>query len=54
MANIIIKTDERKAYEKQVLNDFGGNGTTERKEYAECIAARTQEALAEMKRKEKY
>ena len=53
MANVIIKSDERRAYESRVLNDFGGNGTTEHREYAECIAARTQEALAEMRRKEK-
>ena len=52
--NVIIKTDERKAHEKQVLNDFGGNPTKERTEYAECIAARTKEALAEMKRRERY
>lgn len=54
MANVIIKTDERKAYENKVLNDFGGNGTKERMEYAECIAARTNEAMAVMRRKEKY
>lgn len=54
MANVIIKSDERKAYENRVHNEFCGNGTKEHREYAECIAARTQEALAEMKRKEKY
>lgn len=54
MANIIIRTDDRKAYESRVHNDFGGNGTKEHREYAECIAARTQEAISEMKRKERY
>lgn len=52
--NVIIKTEERRECENRVHNDFGGNGTREHREYAECIAARTQEALAEMKRKERY
>lgn len=54
MANIIIKTDERKANETRILKDFGGNATKERREYAECIAAKSNEALAEMKTRRRY
>lgn len=53
MANIIIKTDERRAYEDRVRRDFGGADTAEHREYAECIAARTNEAIKEMDRHER-
>jgi len=56
MANVIIKTDERKAHEAQVLKDFQKNGsgiTSGDREAAEYIAARSSEAYAELKRMEK-
>lgn len=53
MANVIIKNDERRAFENKVLRDFGGNpnGRSAR-EAAECIAARSNEAYQELKKKE--
>ncbi|MCD7891618.1 MAG: hypothetical protein LUG26_07735 [Ruminococcus sp.] len=52
MANIIIKTDERKAYEESVLRSFGGRNNAADREAAQVIAARSQEAIAELKRME--
>lgn len=46
MANIIIKSDERKAQEETVRHSFGvRNGDSAGAEAAEVIAARTREAL---------
>lgn len=53
MAQIIIKTDERRAYEARIMRDFGGNkNSSADRESAEVIAARTKEAVAELKRME--
>ncbi len=54
MANIHIKTEERKASEKYVLDSFGRSGAVTRAERdaAEVIAARSREAYDEMKRTE--
>lgn len=50
MAQIIIKTDERRAYEARIMRDFGGNkNSSADREAAEVIAARTKEAVAELK-----
>ncbi len=53
MANIIIKTDERRADEARVLRDFGGGAGIERKEAAEAVAALCREAYCELKRSER-
>lgn len=54
MANIIIKSDERRAQESHVLKSFGKGGSTSRadREAAECVAARTQEAYGQLKKME--
>lgn len=53
MANLIIKSDERRAYENKVLRDFGGNpNDSSAREAAECIAARSNEAYDTMKKQE--
>lgn len=55
MANVIIKSDERRAHEAYVLKAFGKGGcnvTRSDYEAAECIAARTREAHKELKRME--
>ncbi len=45
MANIIIKSDERREYERQVAESFGIRGamSAEQNELAEQIAASTNE-----------
>lgn len=46
MANVIVKNDERKRREQQILRDFGHNSNTaskEAKEKAEYIAEKTME-----------
>jgi hypothetical protein len=47
MANVIIKTDERKAHERDILQSFkvSGRGTPEQREAAEVISARTMEVM---------
>lgn len=56
MANIIIKSEERKAHEAYVLESFGrskGGATTHAdREAAEVIAARTKEAYSTLKKME--
>lgn len=55
MANVIIKSEERKQHEAYVLNSFGknrGNVSRQDREAAECIAARTQEAYQNLKKME--
>lgn len=54
MANVIIKSDERKRQEDQILRDFHGDSQHSiDREAAECIAAKSREALEEMKRMER-
>ncbi len=54
MANVIIKSDEQRAYERRILNDFqrtrGCEPTKEQREAAETIARRTAEAVSQNKR----
>lgn len=53
MANVIIKKDERRAYEQRVMRSFGvKGGSREQKEAAEVVAARSAEAYKELKRME--
>lgn len=49
MANVIIKSDERRAYEAQVAESFGCRGaiSAEQREQAEMIAAKTREICRE-------
>ena len=51
MANVIIKSDERKANTAAVLQAYGvrGNATASQREAAEHIAVRSQEAYAELR-----
>lgn len=55
MANIIIKSDDRRKSETYVLQQFGKDcrtvGSGDR-EHAEYIAARTREAYAQLKKME--
>ena len=55
MANVIIKNSERQSMTNKVLKDFGYNGSNASKqtrEYAECVAQKSYEAIkkAEAKR----
>lgn len=55
MAAVIIKSEERRAHEAYVMQEFGQNRRTAdsgAREQAELIAARTREAYAEMKKME--
>jgi len=53
MANLIIKSDERRAYENRVMRSFGANpASREQREAAEVVAARSCEAYRELKRME--
>lgn len=53
MANIIIKSDERRAYEDKVMRSFGVNpANREQREAAEIVAARSNEAYNSLKRME--
>jgi hypothetical protein len=53
MANIIIKSEDRKKREAFVARSFGANmQSKEHREHVECIAARTQQAHSELKRME--
>ena len=53
MANIIIKSDERRAYENRVMRSFGANpASREQREAAEIVAARSSEAYNNLKRME--
>lgn len=52
MANVIIKSDERREEEAYVSRVFGvDNSKPEEREAAEVIAARTAEAVATDKRR---
>ena len=52
MANVIIKSDERRAQEANILRQFGGghsqNTRTENREFAEEINARMNEVKREV------
>lgn len=54
MANVILKSDAQKAYERRILNDFrrtrGAEPSKEQREAAETIARRTAEAVSHSKR----
>ena len=55
MANVHIKSDDRKAHEAYVLESFGHNGgevSAADREAAEVIAARSRETYSELKRME--
>lgn len=53
MANIIIKSDERKAHENRILKSYGANSSDKAaREAAEIVAARSNEAYASMKKTE--
>jgi hypothetical protein len=55
VANVIIKSDERRAHEAYVLESFGKQGcnvTRSDRDAAECIAARTREAHGQLKKME--
>ncbi len=53
MANIIIKSEDRRKREAFVARSFGANmQSKEHREHVECIAARTQQAHSELKRME--
>ena len=55
MANVIIKTEEQRAREAYVLDSFGRNGaavTAADREAAECVAERSREAYAALRRME--
>lgn len=48
MANVIIKSSERQEMTNKVLKDFGHSGSSadkQTREYAECVAQRSQEAI---------
>ena len=46
MANVIIKSDERRAAEQRIARSFGisGAGTASQREAVEVVARRTEEA----------
>lgn len=53
MANVIIKSEERRAYENRVMRSFGVNPANKgAREAAEVVAARSHEAYKELKRME--
>lgn len=53
MANVIIKSEERKAHEEKVMRSFGVNPADRgAREAAELVAARSREAYGELRRME--
>ena len=56
MANIIIKSRERREAEARVARAFGNGGDNMReaaqREYVECVTARTKEAADTLKKSE--
>lgn len=52
MANVIIKSEERRRDEERVRNSFGAGRDAASQEAVECIAARSREAYNELKRME--
>jgi len=55
MANIIIKSDDRRAREHKILNDLGPgkNASLKDREFASCIAEKTYEQMKKMKSRER-
>ena len=49
-ANVIIKSDDRRAYEDNVRKQFTSSTSAEAREAAECVAARSSEALDRLRR----
>lgn len=56
MAGVIIKTEERRQREAEVLRSFGvqGKGTAAQREAAEVIAARSNEVVRNQNGGKKY
>lgn len=56
MANILVKSDERRRYEESVMHSFGvqGRGTAEQRDAAEVIAARSKEVVESQTGGRKY
>lgn len=56
MASVIIKTEERRQHEAEVLRSFGvqGRGTAAQREAAEIIAARSNEVVRNQNGGKKY
>jgi hypothetical protein len=53
MANVIIKSDERRETERRVMSSFAVRpGDSAAREAAEVIAARSHEAYSELRRME--
>lgn len=53
MANVIIKSEERRAHEESVMRSFGVNPADRgAREAAEVVAARSREAYSELRRME--
>jgi len=52
VANIIIKSEERRQAERAVAKSFCADDSAASREACECIAARTQEAVSELRRME--
>ena len=52
MANVIIKSEERRRDEERVRETFGAGNDKASREAVECIAARSREAYTELKRME--
>lgn len=53
MAHVIIKSEERKRDEQNVMLSFGVNkNDSSAREAAECIAARSRETYAELRKME--
>lgn len=56
MAGVIIKTEERRQHEAEVLRSFGvqGRGTAAQREAAEVIATRSNEVVRNQNGGKKY
>lgn len=55
MANVIIKSNERRARENKILNDLGRGSrgaSRQDREYAACIAEKTNEQVLKIMKKE--
>ena len=51
MAHIILKSERTKQQEQNIMRQFGGNrASTVHREFAECINARTDEAVRAMRK----
>ncbi len=51
MAHIMLKSERTKQQEQNIMRQFGGNrASAEHRELAECINARTNEAVVAMRK----